>query len=133
MLPSFIITIHSKDLYLLESIQSFFGVGKIKRNSNRDIVYYTVSAVKELMDVIIPFFEKHPLLTQKRADFELFKMVVKIMSRKEHLKIEGLRKTIAIKVNMNQGLSNELKLAFSDVIAVPRPIVELPKKDFDGY
>jgi hypothetical protein len=54
-------------------------------------------------------------------------------SRKEHLKIEGLRKIVAIKVNMNLGLSNELKLAFPDVIAVARSIVELPKKDLDGY
>jgi len=69
VLPGFIITLHNKDLDLLKRIQSFFGVGNIKINSNTGNVYYTVSSVKELMGVIIPFFEKHPLLTQKRADF----------------------------------------------------------------
>ena len=49
------------------------------------------------------------------------------MRRKEHLTQEGLIKIIAIKASMNLGLSEELKLAFPDVVPVVRPLVENPK------
>jgi hypothetical protein len=74
--------------------------------------------------MIIDHFEKYPLLTQKWADFKLFKQVVELMSRKEHLTIEGLDKIVAIKASMNLGLSLLLKQSFSDIIPVERPTVE---------
>lgn len=49
------------------------------------------------------------------------------MNCKEHLTEEGLQKIIAIKSSMNWGLSNELKLAFPNIIPVERPVVQVPK------
>jgi len=46
------------------------------------------------------------------------------MSRKEHLTIEGLRKILALKASLNLGLSENLKVAFPNVIPVKRPLVE---------
>lgn len=43
---------------------------------------------------------------------------------REHLTIEGLQKLVAIKASMNLGLSDELKAAFPDTIAVQRPLVQ---------
>jgi hypothetical protein len=40
--------------------------------------------MKDLL-VLIAHFDKYPLITQKRADYELFKMVILLMSQKEHL------------------------------------------------
>lgn len=37
---------------------------------------YTVNSTKDINDVIIPHFEKYPLLTQKKADFILFKSAI---------------------------------------------------------
>jgi hypothetical protein len=78
---------------------------------------------KELK-VIIDHFDKYPLITQKQVNFKLFKQVVEMLSRKEHLTIEGIHKLIAIKASINLGLSEELKAAFPDTIPVMRPIVE---------
>lgn len=50
---------------------------------------YAVKSLKDLHNVIIPHFTKYPLLTQKRADFELFKLVVELMMNKEHLTQKG--------------------------------------------
>jgi len=47
--------------------------------------------------------------------------------------MEGLYEIVAIKANMNLGLSESLKQAFPDVIPIPRPLVELPIKDLDGF
>ena len=65
--------------------------------------------------MIIPHFEKYPLITQKLADFLLFKNVVDIINTKEHLTIEGLRKIVSLKASINLGLTDELKGAFPDI------------------
>ena len=57
--------------------------------------------LRELTNVIIPHFDKYPLITQKRADFELFKTAFEIINHQEHLTIEGLRKLVAIKTSLN--------------------------------
>lgn len=80
-------------------------------------------ASKELR-VIIEHFDKYPLITQKQANFELFKQVVQMLSHKEHLTPEGIHKIIAIKASVNLGLAEELKAAFPNTIPVPRPVVE---------
>ena len=112
---------HKKDQALLELIQSTWGgVGKITKQ-REDSIQYRVSSVKDLQ-VIIDHFDKHPLITQKRADYELFKQALELIQNKEHLTNEGIQKIVRIKVSMNLGLSDSLKVLFPNVIPVPRPI-----------
>lgn len=115
---------HKKDLKLLESIKSFFGVGNIHLSTKRDVVAYAVPGVKDLVNVIIPHFNKYPLITQKNADFELFKLALNILIKKEHLHKEGLKKIINIRATMNKGLSEALKNCFTSVTPVTRPLVK---------
>lgn len=117
----FEIGLDNKDIALLKEIQLFFGVGKIYEYGS--MAYYKVTSIKDLA-VIIDHFDKYPLITQKRADYELFKMVILLISQKEHFTIEGLKKIVAIKASLNLGLSAELKAAFPEVIPVPRPLIE---------
>jgi hypothetical protein len=69
----FAIHTHIKDIDLLRKIQSFFNVGVIVESKKTNSVKYTVNSIKDLINVIIPHFDKYPLLTQKSADFLLFK------------------------------------------------------------
>jgi hypothetical protein len=103
--------------------QSVWGVGTITDSNTSNSVLYRVSDLSSLNNIIIPHFEKFPLITKKWADFKLFKMVIEIMSRKEHLTIEGLHKIVAIKASMNKGLSEILKEVFPHIIPIPRPLV----------
>nr|YP_009262022.1 LAGLIDADG endonuclease [Chrysoporthe austroafricana]AMX22097.1 LAGLIDADG endonuclease [Chrysoporthe austroafricana] len=124
--PSFSIELHNKDLAILLSLLSFFSVGNIRtRSHNEQSSIYSVNSVEELSRVIIPFFDKYPLLTKKRADFILFKQVVTIMNNKQHLTLEGLNKIIEIRASMNKGLSKILSDNFSNLIPMARPCVEL--------
>lgn len=106
---------------MLDRIQAYFGVGKVYKSKN--VCRYLVRATKELR-VILEHFDKYPLITQKQADFNLFKQVVEMLSHKEHLTPEGINKIIGIKASVNLGLSEELKAAFPNTIPVPKPIVE---------
>jgi hypothetical protein len=96
---------HERDRALLSKVQSFFGVGNICVRNRDNCVIYTVISIKDLTDVIIPHFTKYPLLTQKRADFELWKIVVELMNKGEHLTTQGLTQIISIRASMNKGLS----------------------------
>jgi len=118
----FYIGLHAKDQVLLESIKSFFGVGNVV-NKGKDMIQYRVTTLKDLT-VIIDHFEKYPLITQKKADYLLFKQVIYLMNLKEHLTQDGLNKIVAIKTSMNLGLSTELKAAFPNIIPAVRPLVE---------
>lgn len=73
---------------------------------------------------VVDHFDKYPLLSKKRADFELFKSSVYMISRKEHLTTDGLKKIVAVKAVINKGLSADLKESFSDIIPVRRPEVQ---------
>jgi hypothetical protein len=122
--PVFQIHLGSKDLELLKKIQLFFGVGKVSIGKDGSAIYY-VNSIKELKNVVVPYFIKYPLITQKQGDFILFKMIIELMTNRKHLTIEGLNEIVRLRASMNLGLSDELTKSFLSVVPVDRPKVEL--------
>jgi hypothetical protein len=80
------------------------GIGTIHIDQVRNRVIYSVDSTKELTKLFI-HFEHFPLLTQKAADFILFKQVVNLMNDKAHLTLEGLNQIVNIKASINLWLS----------------------------
>ena len=115
-----------KDKDILQEIQSYFGVGSINWTHGPNTIQLRVQSFQDI-ESVINHFDKFPLLTKKRTDFDLLKKVFILMKRKEHLTPEGLRKIFALKAAMNLGLSEKLKLAFPDVVPAERPDVQLPQ------
>jgi hypothetical protein len=74
--------------------------------------------------IILDHFDKYPLITQKRADYLLFKRAFEIIQRKEHRTPDGFREILSIKAAINLGLSDSLKEAFPEIVPVERPKVE---------
>lgn len=64
-------------------IKSSLGVGTVRTNKRTGSCLYSVNSKEDLINVIIPHFSNYPLLTQKRADFELLKLVLELMNKKE--------------------------------------------------
>ena len=65
--PRFSIGLHKKDTEILDIINSYFGgVGTISAQT-KDSVQYRVASLKDLNGIIIPHFEKYPLITQKKS------------------------------------------------------------------
>jgi hypothetical protein len=121
----FQIALHQKDKLLLENLQNYLGVGKIYK-SGKDMLQYKIQSLNEI-EIILNHFDKYPLISQKRADYELFKEAYNIVLNKEHLTDKGLRKIIALRASLNLGLSEELKTAFPDIIPTVRPLVQCQK------
>jgi len=122
---NFSINFHIRDIDLLKLIQIYFdGAGRIgkERNSCCD---YTVGSLDQIVKKVIPHFEKYPLKTKKYSDYLLFKEVVLIIQRGEHLTKEGLQKIINIRASLNKGLTTTLIEAFHNTINFPRQQVPL--------
>lgn len=118
---------HIRDKDLLLQIKAFFNeTGSIYTMNKNKALLYQVRNLGEITKVIIPHFEKYPLITKKQSDFLLFKEIVKLMDKGEHLTVDGLIKIINLKASLNKGLSNELKVFFPKVIEITRPKFDLP-------
>jgi hypothetical protein len=83
--PSYRIGLHKKDYDLLMRIKAFFALGNIIKDRKTNMIYFVVNSLADLTKVIIPHFLEYPLLTQKGADFLLFKSVIDMINRKQHL------------------------------------------------
>ena len=116
----FQIILHEKDKILLVQIKNYFAVGYIiKKKGNA--CEFRVSSIKELQ-ILISHFDKYPLITQKLADYLLFKHAFNLIYCKKHLTKDGLDKFIAIKSSMNRGLS----VVLSTIVVLPNAFETSP-------
>jgi hypothetical protein len=90
LVPKFSVGLSDKaeNREVLEAIRRTLGVGKVYANSNH--VEYIVEKIGDLTRYVIPFFEKNPLII-KRADFDVWKQIIKHINRGDHLTKYGMR------------------------------------------
>jgi len=100
VLPEFTVVQHQVDEQVLYALKAYFGCGVVRKNHGTRFCY-RVRGHSNLVDKILPFFEKHKLKTRKRIDFAKFRKVVLLMKEKEHLNLDGLKKIRKIKTTMN--------------------------------
>ncbi len=101
VLPEFRIVQHERDIKLLYALKDFFGAGVVRKN-HEDRYELRIRKLEHLTEIIVPFFEKHPLLTQKKFDFLKFRKIVQMMKNGEHLTKNGIIQMIDISSQMNR-------------------------------
>lgn len=104
--PEFVITQGMKSRSALEEIENFFECGKIYLNKRYDnhhehLLKYVVRNREDLLEKIIPFFEKNYLRTAKKEDFLIFAKIVRMMDKGKHLEEKGLEKIRLMISKMN--------------------------------
>ena len=83
---------------ILYDIKDWFGCGNIslkkeKREKFSDQLRFQVRDTKSILEVIIPFFQKHQLkLPKKVKTFEKFVEIAKMKEKKEHIGPKGFLK-----------------------------------------
>lgn len=105
--PEFVVTQGEKSLPTLKKIKDFFGCGNIfvnKRydNHKENIYRYCVRSIGDLEGRIIPFFSENSLQTAKKIDFEIFKSAMKLIKRKKHLTMNGIKEIAKLSQQMNR-------------------------------
>jgi LAGLIDADG endonuclease len=112
----FKISLHEKDKIILEQIKKYFGVGVIISVAYYGSTFWNYSVRShKYLQIIIDYFYKFPLKTNKLNDYKLFKLAYILILKKEHLTLEGIKKLVSIKSSMNLGLSPELKTILSNI------------------
>lgn len=101
------VTQHVRDSALVQNFTEFFGCGNFTVRSNKIACDFVVSNFSDIRKIIIPFFDKYPLLGVKAQNYADFKKAVKIMEVKGHLTSSGLEEIIKIKAGMNSGRSSD--------------------------
>lgn len=94
---------HERDRDLITQVQAYFGrgIGYVSSSNKNSIVEFRVSTLKDIVNILIPHFDKYPLLTKKYADYILFKDIVNLMLKKEHSALKGIQKIVSIKASIN--------------------------------
>ena len=100
--PSFCLAQNKRSLEVLKEIHTYFGCGAI-RFSKRDQMYkYEVRSIGDLIKRVIPHFQKFPLITNKRRDFEIFARICELIYQSHHLNAEYLEQIIQQSYLMNE-------------------------------
>ena len=105
LVPEFHVSQNPERASILTLLQGRLGCGYIKPNARRggrdQSLVYVVRNRKDLLERVIPFFEAHPILSEKRLEFESFARIVRAMDRKEHLQRDGFDRLLKQAVAMN--------------------------------
>lgn len=83
--PVFSLTQSVRDLPMMEAIHAFLGVGQL--SISKGCVTLTVRNLQDILNVIIPHFDKYPLRGGKYLAFIRFKIVCILKSSKLHLQL----------------------------------------------
>ena len=104
----FHLKMQERDQSLLEKVKNTIGCGAVyfqkeQRANHCQCYRYTVSAERDIQEIVIPFFTKYPLQSaSKSASFKIFCQIASLVKEGKHLTLEGLEKILALKSRMNQ-------------------------------
>jgi hypothetical protein len=106
--PEFEIELRADDRDILERICITIGVGRIydlsyERYGWFPHVKYKIGGRKDMVKFLFPFLDKYPLQAKKRHDYRIFKEIVLMMERKEHLTDAGYSKVLALRQEIRSG------------------------------
>ena len=83
------ITQNFRDEAWMNTLINYLGCGTLYKNQQKNSVDYKVTKLNDLIEKIIPFFEKYKLLGIKTHDFEDFKKIALLIKIGDHLTNEG--------------------------------------------
>jgi hypothetical protein len=89
------------DVEPLVLFQETLGCGTVRRGGNHGW-YFEVNKLRDIDQVVIPFFERFPLLGTKARDFEAFRSAVHILMRAPLLEADYLA-VLRLREGMNNG------------------------------
>jgi len=112
--PSF--NVSQRDITILALYKRWLGCGTLRKRRD-GVIYYEVMNIKSLTERVIPFFEKFKFYSlSKKTNFRIFKEIMEIMSKGEHLKKEGFEKILELREQLNKGRGRKRKYNINDVI-----------------
>ncbi len=108
--------ISQKDRVILSWIKHILGCGTLRERKD-GVVYYEVTNITSLHDVIVPFFKVYGFRSAyKKNNFRIFSEIVSMMHAGDHMTTEGFRKILELREKINPGIGRKRKYTLSDVL-----------------
>ena len=101
--PSFSISQNGDRAEVLRIYLERFGCGSIRPDRSDKTLKYETRCINDLVERVIPHFERHPLLSSKREDFERFARVCRLMHMQAHLTRDGFTEIVELASRVNAG------------------------------
>jgi hypothetical protein len=112
--PSFSISQNQSRSELLFHIKKIWNCGSIRPDRSDKTVKFEVRAIDEIINIVIPHFEKYPLYSSKNNDFLIFREACNLIKSKKHESVEGFKKIANIAFQMNS--TGKRKYSISDIL-----------------
>lgn len=112
--PSFSVSQNRDRAQQLFIMQQHFGCGFMRDGVTDNTIKYEVRRLNDLLEKVLPHFERYPLLSAKQRDVESLKEICLIMKQNEHITPCGMRKILPIAFSMNS--SGKRKYSQKDIL-----------------
>ena len=99
--PSFSVSQNADRAELLYVIQDKWGCGFIRPDRSDKTLKFEVRNVGSLVAQVLPHFRTYPLMSSKQTDFERFARICELVSKGEHLELEGFEQIVRLAMEMN--------------------------------
>jgi LAGLIDADG endonuclease len=99
----FKISQHERYIKLMELLIKYLGSGKLAKATSFPAVSVTINKLEHINKILIPLFNKYPIVGVKELDYLDWCKVAKLMNDERHFTVEGLELIRQIKSKMNTG------------------------------
>lgn len=99
--PSFSVSQNEDRAQVLYAMQMYFDAGFLRRDYSDKTLKYEVRRLDDLLEKVIPHFEKFPLFSQKQQDFLLFREVCMLAEQGAQHTVSGLTQIAGLAFQMN--------------------------------
>jgi hypothetical protein len=99
--PSLSVSQNGDRAEVLQLVQTHLGCGSIRPDRSDKTLKWETRRLEDILARVIPHFERYPLLSAKRYDFERFAAVCHAMARGEHRTTPGLSEIVERAAEMN--------------------------------
>ena len=104
LVPEFHVSQNAERRQVLDLIQRRLGCGRIQENhrgSKDTTLVFVVRNRQDLLDRVLPFFERQPLVSSKQFELDTFAFIVRSMAEGRHKSESGFDSLRAIALRMN--------------------------------
>ena len=99
--PSLSVSQNGDRAEVLHAIQAYFGCGSIRPDRSDKTLKWETRRLEDILGRVVPHFERYPLLSGKRYDFERFASVCRLMAGGAHRSRDGLIEIVELARRMN--------------------------------
>ena len=113
--PSFSVSQNRDRAQPLLIMQKYFRCGFMRDGITDNTLKYEVRRLDDLLEQVLPHFERYPLLSTKQRDVRLLEETCKLMKRNQHVTPKGIKKVITLAFQMNP--SGKRRYTQNDIVS----------------